>query len=42
MKDKCFKLFWAYMNNQITKEEFYQELDKLENNNMDLFDIRKQ
>lgn len=41
MKDKCFKLFWAYMNNQITKEEFYQELDKMDNGNLNLFESQK-
>lgn len=36
-KDICIKLFWDYMNNKITKEEFYEALDKLENDNLDLF-----
>lgn len=38
MKERCVKLFWQYMRNEITKEEFYQALDSMENGNLDLFD----
>lgn len=38
MKKRCFELFWDYMANRITKEEFYQALERMENGNTDLFD----
>lgn len=37
MKDKCIKLSWAYVKNEITKEEFYKALDDMENRNLNLF-----
>ena len=41
MKDKCIALFWAYMENQITREAFYGAWDKLENGNLNLFESQK-